>query len=165
MHAEDSPQAASPGVACLEIDSLRELSSYLGVDIGPGGWQVVDQELIDRFGHLTGDTNWYHVDSSRAAQELPGGRTIAHGMLTLSLLPGMAMQLIQVRSQVRALNYGLDKVRFPAPVPVRSRLRLKMRVESATPSRGGVMFVRACTLELEGSAKPALIASMSTLVY
>jgi acyl dehydratase len=146
----------------LTVDTLADLASHVGENLGCSQWLIVDQPMIDRFAELTGDENWYHVDLKRAANELPGGRTIVHGLLTLSLVPGLAGQIVSIRNHGRALNYGLNKVRFPVPVPADSRVRLK--VLSAQPAKEGIMLVRDYTIELEGASKPAMVAEMLTLV-
>ncbi|MDN5895591.1 MAG: MaoC family dehydratase, partial [Nocardioides sp.] len=103
-------------------------------------------------------------DAERAAWELPSGTTIAHGLLTLALVPGLRQELLHVRNHGRALNYGQDRVRFPAPVPVGSRIRLRVRVESTSAHRDGVLVRLANTMEMEGSDKPAMVADSLTLV-
>jgi acyl dehydratase len=148
----------------INVDTLAELAQHIGDDLGASGWLTIDQKMIDAFAALTGDRNWYHCDLERAARELPGGRTIAHGLLTLALVPGMAGQIVEVRRHGRAFNYGLNKVRFPAPVPADSRVRLRMKVISAEPQAAGTMLCRGYTMELEGSAKPAMIAEMLSLI-
>lgn len=148
----------------ITVDTLSELADHVGEDLGCTDWIVIDQALIDRFGDVTGDRNWYHVDAERAARELPGGRTIAHGLLTLSLVPGMVKDLIRVRRHGRAFNYGFNKVRYPVPIPVGSRVRLHLKVTGAEKVDAGTMLTRLYTMELEGSAKPAMVAEMLTLV-
>jgi acyl dehydratase len=148
----------------ISVDTLAELAQHIGDDLGASGWLTIDQKMIDAFAALTGDRNWYHCDLERAARELPGGRTIAHGLLTLALVPGMAGQIVEVRRHGRAFNYGLNKVRFPAPVPADSRVRLRMKVISAEPQAAGTMLCRGYTMELEDSAKPAMIAEMLSLI-
>ncbi|HEY4065370.1 MAG TPA: MaoC family dehydratase [Burkholderiaceae bacterium] len=148
----------------ISVDTLAELARHVGEDLGTSGWVTVDQKMIDAFAELTGDRNWYHVDVERAARELPGGRTIAHGLLTLALVPGLAGQIVEVRQHGRAFNYGLNKVRYPAPVAAGARVRLRMKVLSAEPQAAGTMLCRSYTMELEGSAKPAMIAEMLSLI-
>lgn len=148
----------------ISVDTLAELAQHVGEDLGASDWLTIDQKMIDAFGELTGDRNWYHCDLERAARELPGGRTIAHGLLTLALVPGMAGQIVEVRRHGRAFNYGLNKVRYPAPVPADSRVRLRMKVISAEPHAADTMLCRGYTMELEGSAKPAMIAEMLSLI-
>ena len=105
------------------------------------------------------------MDVERAARELPGGRTIAHGLLTLSLVPHMASQIVSVRRRGRAFNYGFDRVRFPAPVPADSRIRLHLKIISAEHRKGGLFIRNGYTMELEGDPKPALSAEMMVLAY
>lgn len=155
---------APPSGAALTVDTMADLVDHVGSELGPGSWLLVDQDLVDRFGRVTGDENWYHHDVERAARELPSGTTIAHGLLTLALVPGLRQELLHVRHHGRALNYGQDRVRFPAPVPVGSRVRLRVRVGSTAPHRAGVLVRIANTIELEGAEKPALVADSLTLV-
>lgn len=155
----------APGdAATLSVDTMADLVDHVGLELGPGSWVLVDQDLVDRFGRVTGDENWYHHDVERAARELPSGTTIAHGLLTLAMVPGLRQELLHVRNHRRALNYGQDRVRFPTPVPVGSRVRLRVRIDSTTPHRDGVLVRIANTVELEGADKPALAADSLTLV-
>ncbi|MFM0347825.1 MaoC family dehydratase [Paraburkholderia sp. RL17-347-BIC-D] len=149
----------------ITVETLSDLKSHVGEDLGSSDWMLINQETINRFSEITGDRNWYHIDADRARHELPGGRTIAHGLLTLSLIPGLASQIVRVLNHGRALNYGLNKVRFPTTVPVDSRLRLKMTVAGARSVTNGLMLTRLYTMELEGSQKPAMIAEMLTLIF
>ncbi|MAU44764.1 MAG: enoyl-CoA hydratase [Yangia sp.] len=147
----------------LEIKTLHDLRDHVGATLSPSDWVEVTQETIDRFAELTLDDNWYHVDIERAARELPGGKTIAHGLYTLSLVPGLSKQIFRMSAHGRAFNYGYDKVRYPAPVPVGSRLRLHMSVDEAHEERGGLMICRTFLMELEGAEAPALVAVARTL--
>ena len=149
----------------IEVNSFVDLKDHVGRDFAPSGWQSITQELIGQFAEVTGDDNWYHLDEARAARELPQGRTIAHGLLTLSLVPGLSKQIFRVLNHGRALNYGYDKVRFPAAVQSGARLRLHMRVISALPDRGGLMIRRSFRMECDGSDTPALVAEALTLAY
>lgn len=149
----------------IVVETLVGLSAHAGKVLPPSDWVVISQELIRDFAAVTGDDNWYHLDEARAALELPGGRTIAHGLLTLSLVPGLSRQIFQVTNHGRALNYGYDRLRFPAVVTRDSRVRLHMRVISAKPERGGVLIRRTFTMELEDSDRPALVADALTLAY
>ncbi|NUZ06087.1 MaoC family dehydratase [Piscinibacter koreensis] len=148
----------------LEVDDLSQLADHVGSDLGCSAWLTVDQPMIDAFAELTGDRNWYHVDVERARRELPEGRTIAHGLLTLSLVPGLASQIVRVRRHGHAFNYGFDKVRYPTPVQVGARVRLHMHLAAAEPAPKGTLLRRRYTMELEGAAKPAMVADMLTLV-
>ena len=151
--------------ATTELDSLADYAGLVGQRFGPGDWTTIDQAMIDAFGEATGDRNWYHVDIERAGRELPGGRTIAHGLLTLSLVPDMAAKILSVRRHGRAFNYGFDRVRFPEPVPVDSRIRLHVHVMGAERAKGGMFIRKGYTMELEGAAKPALSTEMLILAY
>ncbi|MFT3820865.1 MAG: MaoC family dehydratase [Rubrivivax sp.] len=148
----------------LSVDTLAELAAHVGRDVGCSGWITIEQALIDRFADVTGDRNWYHVDRERAARELPGGLPIAHGLLTLSLVPGLAAQIVEVRRHGRAFNYGFDRVRFPQPVAAGDRVRLHMHVLAADAVPGGTMLKRRYTMEREGAAKPAMVAEMLSLI-
>ena len=148
----------------LTVDTLADLKAHVGRDLGHSDWVTIDQDLIDRFADLTGDRNWYHVDRERAARDLRGGLAIAHGLLTLSLVPGLAGQIVQVRHHGRAFNYGFDKVRYPVPVSAGDRVRLHMHVLSADPAPGGTMLKRRYTMEREGADKPAMVADMLSLI-
>ena len=151
--------------AHVEMDSLADYETYVGKALAPSAWTTIDQKMIDAFGEATGDRNWYHMDIERGARELPGGRTIAHGLLTLSLVPHIASQIVSVRRRGRAFNYGFDRVRFPAPVPADSRLRLHLKIMSVDRRKGGLLIRNGYSMELEGETKPALSAEMMVLAY
>jgi acyl dehydratase len=122
--------------------------------------------MIDRFADATGDHQWIHVDVERARREMPGGRTIAHGYLTLSLVPRLAATLLQVRRRSRGLNYGANKIRFTSPVPSGSRVRLRQRIASAEEVPGdGVRVTSEMTVEIEGRERPALVAELISVQY
>jgi acyl dehydratase len=139
------------------FETLAELQALVGQEIGDSDWITVDQQRIDRFADATGDHQWIHVDPQRAAQG-PFGTTVAHGFLTLSLLPEMAASAFEVRGSRMGVNYGLNRVRFPAPVPVDSRLRGRFKLLSHEPIDGGVQMVLEVTMEREGSPKPVCVA-------
>jgi len=149
-------------VAAIPGYTMASVSEFVGSALGVSAWVVVDQERIDRFAECTGDHQWIHVDAARAARESPFGGTIAHGYLSLSLIAALAAQVGLVPTDARAaVNYGLDKVRFIAPVRAGSRVRCHVVLESAEAQSGGRVLVKAhCTLEIEGQAKPALIAEV-----
>jgi acyl dehydratase len=149
----------------VELETLADYARYLDHVFEPSDWVTVDQKMIDDFAEATWDRNWYHVDVERARRELPGGRTIAHGLLTLSLVPALGAQIMSIKHQGRALNYGFDRVRYPTPVPADSRIRLHMRVRSVEPAKGGTLIRKGYTMELEGDAKPALVSDMLILAY
>lgn len=146
------------------VDTLLDFPGLVGQDLPPSPWLTVDQDMISRFADVTDDHNWTHVDLERAARDNPNGKTIAHGLLTLSLVVGLAHKVVAVRRQVKAFNYGFDKVRFIEPVPVDSRVRLRMKILSAEHRPSGVMLRREFAMELEGATRPAMVAEMLTLV-
>jgi len=138
------------------IEGLRELQ---GQKIGPSDWREVTQELIDTFAELSGDDQWIHVDVERAKNERPFGTTIAHGNLTLSMIDGFRRSLIESTGFVLGVNYGWNKVRFPAPVPAGSRLRAFAEIAEIEDVGGGwFQIVTRFTVESEGGEKPVCVA-------
>ncbi|MCC7059675.1 MAG: MaoC family dehydratase [Burkholderiaceae bacterium] len=140
------------------FENLAELAACVGEEIAVSDWVEVTQQRIDAFADATGDRQWIHVDPQRAAKG-PFGTTIAHGYLTLSMLPMFMASAIELRGVRMSVNYGLNRVRFPAPVPAGSRLRARFRVASVEDvGNGGLQIVTEVTVEREGSDKPACIA-------
>lgn len=137
--------------------SPAELLHAVGTELGAGEWMTVDQARIKLFAEATGDHQWIHVDPVRAASG-PFGSTIAHGYLTLSLLPALAEGLLEVKGIAMAVNYGLDKVRFLQPVPAGSRVRVSAVITGAEETKLGVRLAQQVTVEIEGHDKPALVA-------
>jgi acyl dehydratase len=135
---------------------------FVGRELGASSWVTVDQDRIDQFADCTGDRQWIHVDAERAQRESPFGTPIAHGYLTLSLVAAMVMELgVIPPDAATGLNYGLDKVRFIAPVKAGARVRLRASLASAEPQKGGRLLLKLqSTLEIEGESKPALIAEV-----
>lgn len=148
-----------------EVERGADLAEYVGRPLEPGAWITVDQAMIDAFAAATGDNQWIHVDVARAARELPGGRTIAHGYLTLSLLPRLAAGILRIRHRARAINYGANRLRFTAPVPSGARVRLHQVLRQAEPIEGGVRLTIEATVEIEGETRPALVAETILLVF
>jgi acyl dehydratase len=140
------------------FESLSELAGAVGEELGTSDWVTIDQARIDQFAEATGDHQWIHTDPEKAAAG-PFGTTIAHGYLTLSLLPMLTWQIYEVRGLAGALNYGLDKVRFPSPVPVGSRVRASAVLTSYEEVAGGGQAIVTCTIETDGGAKPACVAA------
>lgn len=140
--------------------SMATVAQFVGRELGASDWVTVDQARIDRFAACTGDRQWIHVDVDRARRESPFGGPIAHGYLTLSLLGPMAMEVGVIPPDAAGgLNYGLDKVRFIAPVKAGARVRGRVNLLAAEPQGGGrVLLKLQCTAEIEGEAKPALVA-------
>jgi acyl dehydratase len=139
------------------VDGAEGLRALVGEHVGYSEWLEVTQQQVDRFADATGDHQWIHVDAQRAATG-PFGGTIAHGFLTLSLVPWVLPQVLDVRGFSLGVNYGLDKVRFPAPVPVGSKVRGGVVVEDVAEVRGGVQTTLTVTFEVQGSDKPACVA-------
>jgi len=147
-----------------EFKSLAELKSAAGQPIGVSPWMTVTQDLIDRYADVIDDHQWIHVDPARAARSALG-TTIAHGYLTLSLIPAMIRNLYSVAGVSARLNYGSNRVRFPTPVPRDGRLRTHLKILSAEDGADGALRVTwQATVELEGSEKPACIAELVTLM-
>jgi acyl dehydratase len=136
---------------------LAELQALVGASLGTSDWLDIDQARIDKFAAVTGDDQWIHVDPTRAAAGM-FGTTVAHGFLTLSLLPFFGRSAFKVGGVRMTVNYGLNRVRFPAPVPVGSRLRAHYKLLSFDPIEGGVQVVTEVTVEREGHAKPVCVA-------
>ena len=142
--------------------SMATAPDFVGRELGTSNWVVVDQSRIDQFANCTGDRQWIHVDVERATREGPFGGPIAHGYLSLSLVAAMLMEIgIIPKDAATGLNYGLDKVRFLTPVKVGSRVRARAALLSAQPQDGGRLLLKLeCKLEIEGEAKPAVIAEV-----
>ena len=149
----------------LEVDKPADMKAHIGKKIGTSDWVVVDQAMIDKFADATGDHQWIHVDVERARKEMPGGKTIAHGYLTLSLLAGLAHQVYSIRKRSRGINYGSNKVRFTAPVPAGSRIRLHQTLKNVEDIQGGVRMTFESSMEIEGSDRPALVAENLNLAF
>ena len=143
--------------------SLEELSAAVGEDLGPTGWLEVTQERVDAFADATGDHQWIHVDVDRAAKG-PFGGTIAHGYLTLSLIPQFTPELFDVATPGAKLNYGVNKVRFPSPLKVGSRIRASARIVEVADVPAGRQLVTRYTVEIEGEPKPACVAETVVLL-
>ncbi|MBL0092347.1 MAG: MaoC family dehydratase [Piscinibacter sp.] len=144
--------------------TLEEFGALIGQTVASSDWITVTQERIDEFARATGDHQWIHIDPVRAAAG-PFGATIAHGFLTLSLLPVMAESAIEFANVRMGVNYGLNKVRFPAPVPVGSRLRGHFKLTAFEPIEGGAQITMEVTMEREGSTKPVCVAESLSRRY
>jgi acyl dehydratase len=145
--------------------TLSDLPRFVGKELGVSSWVTVDQSRIDQFAECSGDRQWIHVDVERAKRESPYRAPIAHGYLTLSLVAPLQMEIGAVPSDAgAALNYGLDKVRFLAPVKAGARVRLRVALIDVEKKGGGVVLKTSNTLEIEGSDKPALIAESLALI-
>ncbi|MFF1729917.1 MaoC family dehydratase [Streptomyces sp. NPDC058247] len=148
----------------ITVNGLAELKKLAGSDLGSSEWLDVTQERIDTFADATGDHQWIHTDPERA-KEGPFGAPIAHGYLTLSLFIPMFTELLDVEGVTTKVNYGLNKVRFPAPVPAGSRIRLAARLAAVEDVPGGVQITVDGTVEIEGAAKPACVLQSVSRFY
>jgi acyl dehydratase len=148
----------------IKVPHLQSLQARVGEELAFGDWVTVDQPMIDKFAEATGDHQWIHVDRERAAKG-PFGTTIAHGFLTLSLLPRLAQSALQVEDVRMGVNYGLNRVRFPAPVPAGSRLRARLKLLAYEPIDGGAQLTMQVTMEREGSDRPVCVAEAVSRRY
>ncbi len=147
------------------VDGVEGAKSLVGQHLGPSDWIEITQEKVDLFADATGDHQWIHVDPERARKESPFGGPIAHGYLTLSLTPLFLPQLMDLRGFAMGVNYGTEKVRFPAPVPVGSKLRAAAVVDTVTEIAGGVQLQVTLTFEVEGGTKPVCVATIVVRQY
>jgi acyl dehydratase len=146
-------------MAGVKATGLEELKALQGQQVGPSEWRTITQEDINEFAKLSGDDQWIHVDVERAKTESPFGTTIAHGNLTLSAIDGLRMELMELDGFKLAVNYGWNKVRFPAPVPAGSNIRATAELVEVEDVGGGwVQIVVRFTVEVEGSEKPCCVA-------
>jgi len=148
------------------IEGIEEMKNLIGHELGASPWFDLTQERVNQFADATLDHQWIHIDIERATRETPFGGTIAHGFLTLSLLPHLAAQTYSVRGNFKmGINYGLNRLRFPSPVPVGSRLRARFALQSVEDVAGGYQVTLAVTVEVEGAQKPSLVAEWVTRYY
>lgn len=145
--------------------SLETLLASVGKEVGLSPWRVVTQTMIDQFADATDDHQFIHCDPARAAAEAPFGGTIAHGFLTLSLLPMLGAEVLRVEGVTRGINYGSDKVRFTNMVPVGSKVRLRQKCLSVEAKSGGKQMKMEATVEIDGKDRPALVAESITVLY
>ena len=146
------------------FENLAEYAAAAGTEIGVSDWMEIDQERINLFADATGDHQWIHLDAERTQKEL-GMPTIAHGFLTLSLLPVLMGQISGVKSVTRGINYGSNKTRFTGMVPVNSKVRGRVSLKSAEPKAGGMLFTSEVVIEIDGSEMPALVSENLTLLF
>ncbi len=141
------------------FESLEDVRAAAGTELGVSDWHVVSQQQIDAFAEATGDHQWIHSDTERAAAG-PFGTAIAHGFLTLSLTPTLLHEIYEVRGVGMAINYGANRVRFPAPLPSGSRVRARGRLDSVDDVPGGIQIVTHVEIEREGGDKPCCVADL-----
>jgi acyl dehydratase len=145
--------------------SFDELPSLAGQEMGVSDWLTIDQNRINQFADATGDHQWIHIDIERAKREMPDGKTIAHGYLTLSLIPMLAAQIMRIAGASRGINYGSNKVRFTDTVPVDSRVRGRQKLLSVEQRGDAVQLISQFAIEIEGQQRPACVAETIGLVY
>jgi acyl dehydratase len=146
------------------FSSAQELTAAAGTDLGYSAWHTITQERIDAFAEATDDHQWIHVDRERAAAG-PFHTTVAHGFLTLALIPAMVREIYAVEGAAMTVNYGLERVRFPSPVAAGSAVRARAVLKSATVDDGRVRLVTAVIIEAQGGSKPSCVADMVALVF
>jgi acyl dehydratase len=147
-------------MALMTVNGIDELRELVGESVGPSDWREVTQELVDTFAEVSGDDQWIHVDVERAKNESPFGTTIAHGNLTLSMIDGFRRDVLASSGFKLGVNYGWNKVRFPAPVPTGSKIRASVKVDSVDEVGDGWWQVeQTWTVEVEGNEKPVCVAT------
>ncbi len=153
-------------MVCREINNLEELFSMIGKEVSISDWLEITQERINKFAEVSGDYQWIHIDVERAKKESPYRTTVAHGFLTLSLLTFLESQAVKIKMPFKMrINYGLNKVRFPAPVPAGSRIRASLKLVAAEKIPNGLQLIWEITIEREGSSKPCCVAEWILRYY
>lgn len=149
----------------MRVVKFNEIKSLVGEETGVSDWYEITQDKVNLFADATGDHQWIHVDVERAAKEMPTGGTIAHGYLTLSLIPMLSSQILRIDGVTRGINYGCNKVRFINMVPVGSRVRGRQRLLEVQDRAGGLQLINEFTIEIEGEERPACVAQTISIVY
>jgi len=144
------------------FDTVAQL---VGQEIGVSDWLEITQDRINQFADATGDHQWIHVNVEMAKNMMPGGKTIAHGYLTLSLIPGLTGGMLQIEGVTRGINYGSNKVRFTNMVPVGSKVRARQKLLGVEPKGGGLQMTNEVTIEIEGQQRPACVAETISIIY
>ena len=147
------------------IKSIEDAKALEGQEVGLSDWIVIDQNRIDQFAEATADYQWIHVDTERAAKEMPGGKTIAHGYLTLALIPALTANFVVVENLERAINFGVNKVRFYTPVQCGDRVRARATVLQARRRAGAMMLTSEVKIEVEDERKPACVAETMGMYF
>ncbi len=147
------------------VRTIEDAQALVGTEVGVSDWVLVDQARINLFADATDDHQWIHVDPDRAARDFPIGSTIAHGYLTLALIPALIDNFVEFVGLERIINYGINKARFKAMVPVGSRVRLRAVLDSARKRAGALQLILNCTVEVEGQAKPACVVETIGLYF
>jgi acyl dehydratase len=149
----------------MKVISYADLEKHAGHEIGHSDWVLIDQARVNKFADATGDHQWIHVDVERARRELPTKGTIAHGYLTVSLIPWLGSQILKIEGVSRGINYGSNRVRFTNMVPVGSRVRAKLKFLNVDDKTGGKQITSEYTIEIEGQERPACVAETIGIVY
>ena len=149
----------------MKTIKYAEMAKHVGEEMGVSEWVTVDQARVNKFADATGDHQWIHIDVERAKRELPTKGTIAHGYLTLALIPMLSSQIMRIDGVSRGINYGSNKVRFTSMVPTGARVRARQKLLSAEPKGGGLQMINEVAIEIEGQDRPACIAETISLVY
>ena len=147
------------------VRSVEDAKALEGVEIGVSDWAVIDQTRIDQFAEATADYQWIHVDTERAAREMPDGKTIAHGYLTLALIPALTADFIEFEGLARAINFGCNKVRFYTPLPEGARVRARGTVLQARRRAGALLLTSEVRIEVEDERKPACVAEILGMYF
>lgn len=148
-----------------QVETIQDLSALVGQHLGYSEWVTVDQQMISDFARVTGDNNWVHLDVERAKKELPGGRTIAHGMLTLALITHLGGTIFAVRQRSKGINCGSNRVRFLNPVQSGARIRLSRTLKGVEYQQDAARVTFDNVVEIEGEEKPAMVAESLSLIY
>ncbi|MEM7762813.1 MAG: MaoC family dehydratase [Pseudomonadota bacterium] len=149
----------------VEISSVADAQALIGTEVGVSDWLEITQAQIDQFASATGDDQWIHVDSERAARELPNGKTIAHGYLTLALIPKLTAEFVQLHGLQRTINFGCNKVRFSTMISPGDRVRIRTSIVSARKRAGALYLVSEHRIEVEGQRKPACTADTIVMYF
>jgi acyl dehydratase len=149
----------------MKTATFDTVASLAGQEIGVSDWVEIAQDRINAFADATGDHQWIHVDVERAKTQMPGGKTIAHGYLTLSLIPWLTGGMLRIDGVTRGINYGSNKVRFTSMVPVGSKVRARQKLLAVEPKAGGMQLTNEVTIEIDGQERPACVAETISLIY
>ena len=150
----------------LVVSEPKDLLGHINHNLGYGGWILIDQKKINEFASISGDHQWIHVDTDRAVNEMPDGKTIAHGLLTLCMSADLAGNVLKIEQLKQSINYGIDKVRFTSPVKVGTKIRMNSVIEDVTERDNGVIYLKIKrVVEMEDEERPAMVASTISLLY
>ena len=150
----------------LVVSEPKDLLNHINHNLGYGEWILIDQKKINEFASISGDHQWIHVDTDRAVNEMPDGKTIAHGLLTLCMSADLAGNVLKIEQLKQSINYGIDKVRFTSPVKVGTKIRMNSVIEDVTERDNGVIYLKIKrVVEMEDGERPAMVASTISLLY